>query len=935
MTGHAEERVDVSTETEHEMPDLALKGPLPSSRLGTSPHQHSVQFYETDAFLREAVANFVAAGIVAGEPALIIATAVHREAFLEGLSARGVNTSRAIGQGMLVLLDAEETLQGFMVRGTPDWTMFTETVGGALAAVAASFEGKPVRAYGEMVDVLWRAGQQTAAIRLEEMWNDLRGHCEFSLMCAYVIDSFYKQNGILDVCAAHSHVLLPERHTPHIEQQDNLAETVRSLIAEVARRTELEGALRDSLRQLRAAEESALRAKEDLEDFLDNAVIAIHRVDGDGIIRWANAAELELLGYEAAEYVGHHISEFHVDQPVIHDILERLRSGETLRDYEARVRAKTGEIRILQISSNMQMHNGECVMTRCFSRDVTGRKAAERRSAVLHRITSLLSRTLSAEEAARAIIGEVRQLLGASVGAVLLLDPAGSAIDRVFIDADHPELSAATLGVARLDADTPICEAARTGKPVWVVGKDTIRGRYPHLTFLDPEAPGATLGAMPIGFEGKNLGAIGILCTANRPLSSDEAAVLLAIGQQYGQAFERSRLHDSTQHSRNEAEQANRAKDEFLAILGHELRNPLSPILTAVQLMRMRGEVSSTREQNIIERQINHLMHIVDDLLDISRVARGKVQLHKRAVNLASLITKAVEIIGPMCEERHHRLDVIMPDQEIWLEADETRLCQVFTNVLSNAAKYTPPGGRIELKSVLCGSRVSVHVTDNGQGIAPDLLPRIFDLFVQGNRSSDRKLGGLGIGLALVRSLVQMHGGSVSAFSKGLAQGSEFVIDLPTIEVDRAPRLPSDGENNLRNRLRVTARRVLLVDDNEDACSLLGEMLRSVGHDVVVTLDGPRAIEAVKHFVPEVAILDIGLPVMDGYELAAALRSRLGPGLRLMAVTGYGQEQDRARALESGFECHFVKPLSIQKLLAAIELVAGAAPVPTAAPIGA
>jgi PAS domain S-box-containing protein len=904
----------------------ALQRALPSSRVAVGPHQHSVQFYETDAFLVEAVANFIAAGLGAGEPAVIIATAAHREAFVDDLLAKGIDISRAVDQGTLVLLDAEDTLRSFIVQGMPDWGQFTRSVGGVLAAAAARTRGKPVRAYGEMVDVLWRSGQQVAAIRLEDMWNDLRnreGH-EFSLMCAYVIDSFYKENGIRDVCASHSHVLLPERsRTAHIEKPDNVVETVRSLIAEIARRTELEQALRDSLCQLREAEEEARRSKDDLEEFLANAVVAIHRVDGDGIIRWANTAELDLLGYRAEDYVGHHIAEFHVDQHLIEDILARLRRGETLRDVEARVRTKSGDIRVLQISSNVQMRNSEFVATRCFSRDVTEQKTAERHSAVLHRITSALSRALGAEEAARAVVREVRRLVDAPVGSVLLLDPAAAAIDRIFIEGDHSELFATTLGAAQLDTDMPLCEAARTGKLVWITGKDAIGRRYPHLAFLRTEAAAATWGAVPLLFEGRTLGAIGVRCAIDRPLGGDEEAILLAIGQQCGQAIERARLHDATQRARAEAEQASRAKDEFLAILGHELRNPLSPILTAVQLMRLRGDVSSTREQNIIERQVNHLTHIVDDLLDISRVARGKVQLDKRAVNLASLVTKALEITTPLCEERRHRLDVIMPDDDIWLEADETRLRQVLTNVLSNAVKYTPPEGQIEIRVVPRAQRVAIHVKDNGHGIAPDLLPRIFDLFVQGNRSSDRQLGGLGIGLALVRSLVNMHGGTVSAHSRGLGHGSEFVIDLPTIEVRRAPPPPSDGEFRLKNRVRVTARRILVVDDNEDAGALLGDVLRSIGHDVVVTIDGPRALEAVKHFVPEVGILDIGLPVMDGYELAAALRSRFGPALRLMAVTGYGREQDRARALQCGFECHFVKPMSIQKVLAAIE-VAGA-----------
>jgi CheY-like chemotaxis protein len=237
---------------------------------------------------------------------------------------------------------------------------------------------------------------------------------------------------------------------------------------------------------------------------------------------------------------------------------------------------------------------------------------------------------------------------------------------------------------------------------------------------------------------------------------------------------------------------------------------------------------------------------------------------------------------------------------------------------LSNAAKYTPPEGRIDVRVVREGERVAIHVKDNGNGITPDLLPRIFDLFVQGNRAGDK--GGLGIGLALVRNLVRLHGGNVIAQSDGIGRGSELIVDLPTFDIRGEPEPAAEADWDLRHCVQMTSRRVLVVDDNEDAGALLAEVLRSVGHEVVKAIDGPRALEAVKRFTPDVAILDIGLPVMDGYELGAALRERFGPALRLIAVTGYGQEHDRARTAESGFQCHFVKPVVLQKVLAAIEV---------------
>lgn len=887
-------------------------------------HSHVVQFYETDDFLVEAIASFVREGLEARQPAVLIVTAAHGAAVIAALRARGLNPAQAIEQGMLLVQDAEETLELFMVHGRPDREKFANSVGNVLVAAAGRGAGNPVRAFGEMVDVLWRTGRRDAALELEELWNDFQslGACDFSLLCAYVIDSFYKEGGIHEVCASHSQVRRPEMSSvPPRSVPPVTTDAVRSLIAEIAQRTELECALRASVNQLRAAEEEARRSKEDLEDFISNAVVAIHRVDANGVIRWANAAELDLLGYRPEEYIGHHIAEFHVDKPVISDMLVRLRRGDTLHDIEARVRTKSGEIRTLQISSNVQRANGDFVTTRCFSRDITEQKAIERHNAVLHRITLALSRALGADEAAAAVVQELRAVVGATTGSVLLLEPNTSQIERVFLDGNCSENSSKALKHARLTDAIPLCEAARTGKLVWAVGKDEIDRRYPDVASVRAEDGVETWGSIPLRFEGRVLGAIGLRCPVERVLSREEQQLLLAVGEQCGQALERARLHDVTLRARAEAEQANRAKDEFLAILGHELRNPLSPILTAVQLMRLRGEVTSTREQNIIERQVQHLTRLVDDLLDIARVARGKVQLDKRTTSFASVIRRALEIVAPLCEERRHHVEAHIPESEIWVDADETRLCQVLTNVLSNAAKYTPPGGRIELRVKLAAARVAVHVKDNGLGIPPALLPRIFDLFVQGGRSADRQPSGLGIGLSLVQSLVRLHGGSVAAHSAGPGHGSEFVIELPTIKIAGEERKPVEGEGSgLRTYLQVTPRRILVVDDNEDAGVLLGEMLRTVGHEVVVTTDAPRALEAIKHFVPEVGILDIGLPVIDGYELSATLREKLGPDLRLMAVTGYGQPQDRDRVLRSGFQCHFVKPISIQKVLSAIEI---------------
>jgi signal transduction histidine kinase/ActR/RegA family two-component response regulator len=368
--------------------------------------------------------------------------------------------------------------------------------------------------------------------------------------------------------------------------------------------------------------------------------------------------------------------------------------------------------------------------------------------------------------------------------------------------------------------------------------------------------------------------------------------------------------------ARSKAESSDRAKDEFLAMLGHELRNPLSPIVTALELMKLKGD-SASRERKVIERQVAHLMRLVDDLLDVSRVARGKIALRKEAIALSSVVAKAVEMASPLLEQRAHRLDIEVPEG-LRLHGDETRLAQVFANLLSNAAKYTDAGGHITVRASTSAGRVRVSVIDDGVGIAPELLPRVFDMFVQGHRSVDRGQGGMGLGLALVRNLVKLHGGEVSVHSEGLGRGSQFTVELPLLAEAEVVAPVAKAEPDVARA--AVPMRILVVDDNVDAAITLGDLLRDVGHSVMVAHDGPSALEASARFQPELAILDIGLPVMDGYELAARLRERFKEqSPYLVALTGYGQPSDRERSSAAGFDLHLVKPIDATRLLDVIE----------------
>ncbi|HEX5058630.1 MAG TPA: GAF domain-containing protein [Kofleriaceae bacterium] len=372
-------------------------------------------------------------------------------------------------------------------------------------------------------------------------------------------------------------------------------------------------------------------------------------------------------------------------------------------------------------------------------------------------------------------------------------------------------------------------------------------------------------------------------------------------------------------HAEELARAADRRKDEFLAMLGHELRNPLAPILTALELMRIRKETGGEHERATIERQTRHLVRLVDDLLDISRITRGTIELRKSRVDLGAAIAHALEMASPLLEQRGHHVSIAAPRGLVYVDGDEIRLAQVFQNLLTNAAKYTPTGGSITARLTVRDNHALAEIEDNGVGIAPSVLPTIFEPFVQGAQKLDRSQGGLGIGLTLVRSIVDLHGGRVEAHSAGPGHGSRFTVTLPQA---RDHLRDVQGTPQGMVPLRGIKRRVLVVDDNRDAAEMLAELLRAAGHEVAVAYDAPTALSTLPSFKPEIALLDIGLPVMDGYDLARKLKAALPNTPRLVAITGYGQEHDRRRSEEAGFDEHLVKPVQAAQVLAAVDAVA-------------
>lgn len=413
---------------------------------------------------------------------------------------------------------------------------------------------------------------------------------------------------------------------------------------------------------------------------------------------------------------------------------------------------------------------------------------------------------------------------------------------------------------------------------------------------------------LPLRARGRTFG---VLCftrePSNRTFTEGDVNVALAVASRSAIAMDNARLY-------KDVETADRQKNEFLSMLAHELRNPLAPIRNAVAVLRHRADPESVRwAEDIIDRQVTHLVRMVEDLLDVSRITQGKIRLELERLSIADAVASAVETSRPLIDSRRHHLQVRVPQEPVLITGDQARLAQVLGNLLNNAAKYTPDGGTIWITALREGEQAVFRIRDTGIGIPGEMLARVFDLFAQVDNSLDRAQGGLGIGLTLVRRLVEMHGGSVEVASAGPNLGSEFTIRLPALASTRVPdaargpaAIPTVGPGL----------RILVVDDNVDAANTLGELLRIKGHQVRVTYDGHSAVESSGTFRPQVAILDLGLPGLSGYQVAQRLKEELpeNPPL-LIALSGYGREEDLRRSSESGFDHHFIKPVEVAILL--------------------
>jgi PAS domain S-box-containing protein len=833
---------------------------------------HAVQFYETEDFLYDAVATFIGDGLMAGHPAIVIATDEHGVGFQNALRAKG------LAPDGVVFLNARDTLAAFMDGDMPNEGAFRRHVGGLIAKTANGCRPASLRAYGEMVDLLWRDNNPEGAIRLEELWNDLLSDSAFSLLCAYPMGNFYKEaqcESFDRVCHTHSAVLPPEV-VPAAREIAMLRQRAGALEAEVGHRKELEKALRDALAARREVER-------DLKDFVENATVGLHWVASDGTILWANDAELKLLGYSRDEYVGRNITDFHADRDVIDDILRTLRANEEVREREARLVAKDGSIRYVEISSNALFENGAFKHTRCFTRDVTDRKRLEyerRRheeaNAFLLEAAFVLYRSLDYETR----LGELARLI-----VPRLAD--WCAVDMMRDDGSVERVTVAGETLYRPDDDA-ILAVIRSAEP------QTIDAGAYSVIIVPMRHPSGVIGAISF-----------VANVSRRRYTEADRTLALELARRAGVAIENARLY-------RYAQQANRAKDEFLATLSHELRTPLTAILGWARMLRLGDMDAETHNLALetIERSARTQATLIDDILDLSKVVTGKIALQSELVDLSSVVKGAIDTVRLAATARRVQVDFVHPPQPAFVTGDSTRLQQVVWNLLSNSIKFSEPGTtvQVELKQTPAVARVVVR--DQGAGIRRDFLPHVFEPFRQAEASTTRAFGGLGLGLAIVKYFTELHGGSITAESAGEGKGATFTITLPL-----AQHRPDMGEDEVPLIAEPTAdlhgNSILVVDDDDDTRIVICAALRNCGAEVRAASSVAQACRLIDQKAPDILVADIAMPREDGFALIDYVRSRRDKIGRIPAVamTAMGLPDEEERILRAGFNLYARKPV--------------------------
>jgi PAS domain S-box-containing protein len=656
----------------------------------------------------------------------------------------------------------------------------------------------------------------------------------------------------------------------------------------------------------------------------DDAIVS-KTIDGT-ILTWNRGAE-RLFGHTAAEAVGRHISLIIPPERIAEEeaILGRLRAGQRVDHLETIRLRKDGTMVPVSLTISPLLDGaGRVVGASKIARDITVRKRSEaelrrqgQRQRLLWEAAAVLLTADDPDTMLKQLFEQLRPHLGVDCYLNYRPDERG---ESLWLASWQGIPDPAAAGLARLQLGESTCgRAAAAQRPIVA----TFMQQAPDPELAHEQALGIrSLVCHPLMVGRRLLGTLSFGSRTRDHLDADELEFVEIICRYVAAAYERLRLIEDLR-------EADHRKDEFLAVLAHELRNPLAPIRSAIGVLRISGEHDPAVERmiGIMSRQVDHMVRLVDDLLEVSRITRGKIELRQEPVAVADVVRSAVETSRPLIDAAGHRLGLAIPPEPLTVAGDPMRLAQVVANLLNNAAKYTAPGGRIQVTVRCEAEQAAILVQDNGMGIPADMLPRVFDYFTQVGRQTDRTPGGLGIGLALVKRLVEMHGGSVTARSEGEGQGSEFEVRLPLLGQAQADA-PGPDEPEVPD---LHARRVLVVDDNRDAAQSLGLLLRLLGADVQVVFSGAEALAALPVHRPSVVLLDLGMPDMDGYEVARRIRAQADlAGLRLIALTGRGQPEDRRRSAAAGFDAHLVKPVDPAMLEALLASIGG----PTAPAVG-
>ena len=655
------------------------------------------------------------------------------------------------------------------------------------------------------------------------------------------------------------------------------------------------------------------------------------------ILSW-NVGAARIFGYQADEVIGKPITI--IIPPELQDeeqrILEQVRRGERIDHFDTIRITKDGRrIPISLTVSPVRDSRGLIIGASKVARDISERKRVEQALlesegrlaaeadalAKLNEWSTRLWRARCLDEGLDEILGAVMELLGAEKGNIQLLDANGSTLSIVVQRGFEQDFLEFFREVSAAD-DSTCGRALRSGHRIVIEDVET-DGPFEPLRPIARAAGFRSVTSSPlVSVDGAPLGMVSThFGMVHRP-SEQEIRRLDLYLRLASDFIQRCKLEQVLHQNEEALRDADRRKDEFLALLAHELRNPLAPIRYTLAANRKAGRTpeQQKRAEEVIERQVTHMGRLLDDLLDVSRITRSTLALKKMPTELTLVVGTALETARPILDAKHHALSLDLPKHAMRLDADPVRLAQVFSNLLINAAKYTDPGGHIQLRAAREGNEVVVAICDNGIGISADMMPRLFTMFSQADAALGRAQGGLGIGLSLVRGLVTLHGGSVEARSDGPGRGSEFIVRLPARAlVEETSEIEVDTDAPVAG----AGLKILVVDDSRDAADTCATLLALSGHHVQTAYTGRRALELAESFRPHALLLDIGLPDFDGYQLAAKVRAApWGRGIILIAVTGWGQEEDRRRSFEAGFDHHLTKPIAAETVESLLQSLA-------------